>query len=91
MEEFGTMFIDDENIYEVTVGNDPKNDVKFTLDKSYLKNTPKEVTVVGFVFDHNMLVQYGVTRLIVYTKNINGEISPWKDLINVPLTITSKV
>lgn len=85
------MFIDDDNIYEITVGNDPKNDMRFTLGRTYMKNTQNEVTIVGFTFDHNMLVEYGVTRAVVFAENMAGEVNPWKDLINIPLTITSKV
>lgn len=87
----GTIFIDDDNIYEVTVGIDPKTDLRYTLGRTYMRDTPNEVVIEGFIFDSNMLVEYGIKRIIIRAKNKEGEIKTWKDLIDVPITITSKV
>lgn len=87
----GQTFIDNENIYEVTVGVDPKNDMRFTVGKTYMKGTPNEITITDIVFDQNMLILYGVKRAIVWGETPEGEPKIWKDLIDVPMTITSKV
>jgi hypothetical protein len=87
----GPSFIDNENIYEITVGTDPKNDMRFTVGKVYMRGTENQMTVTHIAFDQNMLVEYGRTRAIVYGKNRDGVEKAWKDLIDVPITITSKV
>lgn len=87
----GQTFIDNENIHEVTVGINPKDDMRFTVGKTYMRGTPNQTTITEIVFDTNMLVLFGVKRAIVYVENSDGEIKIWKDLIDVPMTITSKV
>ena len=89
--EHGPSFINNENIYEITVGIDPKNDMRFTVGKTYMKGTPNQMTVTHIAFDQNMLVNYGSTRAIVYAVDGEGVEKQWKDFVSVPVSITSKV
>lgn len=89
--EHGPSFIDNEEIHEITVGTDPKNDLRFTVGRIYMKDTSNETKVTAIVFDQNMLIQHSKLRVIVYGITKGGEEKVWKDLIDVPVTITSKV
>jgi hypothetical protein len=42
-----TVFIDNDDIHEITIGINPKTDIRFTVGNSYLKGTPNEVRVTA--------------------------------------------
>jgi len=77
-----TDFISD--IYEVSVGADPKNSMRYTVGRVY----NLDLTVCEIVFDRNYLIEYGSVRVIVYAADKKGSIRVWKDMIGVPVIIT---
>lgn len=93
MEEFNhsTHFIDNENIHEVTLGSDPSNDVRLTVGKTYLKNSPNPITVTAIEVDQNSFVTRGVRRILVFGETPAGGEKLWKILEDIPVTITCKL
>lgn len=80
-----------EEIHEITIGTDPTSDMRFTVGKLYLKESPHPVTVTYIEFDQNAYVEKNVQRVLVFVKTESGEEKLWKVFQDQPLTITCKL
>lgn len=87
-------FIDNDRIHEITVGIDPKQDLRFTVGNPYLRNTPNPIEITGIEIDQNYMTEHGIVKAKVFAKQIEKEDDEeflWKVLVNIPLTITCKL
>lgn len=82
-------FIPNESIHEVTVGTNPKTDIRYTVGRTYQvgKNS---VTVTAIEFDQNALSTYGISRALIFAGTDNGEEVLWKVVENIPMIVTCK-
>lgn len=84
-------FIENENIYEITVGINTKTDIRYTVGRQYTCGTESKITVTAIEFDQNALVIYGISRALIFGEKNNGEEILWKVIENIPMSITCKV
>lgn len=83
-------FIENENIYEVAVGIDPKTNIRYTVGKQYTCGPDSKITITAIEFDQNALVIYGISRALIFGE-VNGDEILWKVIENIPMSITCKV
>jgi len=81
-------FIDD--IYEVSIGNNPKEDMRYTVGRSY-RVASKSVTITEIVYDQNSYFTHGERRVYIYGSSSEGDEFLWKIIEGQPCTITRKV
>lgn len=93
MEDFvhSTHFIENENIHEITVGSDPRTDIRLTVGQAYLRNTPNEIKITAIEVDQNAFVTRGVRRILIFAETKGGEEKLWKILEDIPVSITCKL
>jgi|VirMetMinimDraft_7_1064189.scaffolds.fasta_scaffold56886_5 hypothetical protein len=81
-------FIND--VYEVSIGNDPKEDFRFTVGRNH-RVKDGVITITEIVYDQNAFHSFGIRRCEIWAKKESGEEFLWKVSENQPLMITSKV
>ena len=81
-------FINSEDIYEVSFGNDPKNDMRYTVGRKYL-NGRVEVTFIEY--DHGSYTQFGHRRIYIRAEADQKTEKMWKISENQPCMITCKI
>ena len=84
-------FIENENIHEVTVGINPKTDIRYTVGNEYTCGRDTRLTITGIEFDQNALVEYGISRALIFGKKKDCDEILWKVIENIPMSITCKV
>ena len=80
-------FIDNEKIREITIGTNPKEDLKITVGNTYT-SMPLEVTFIDI--DQNAMIQFGQSIVRVWAKTPQGKEEIWKTYVDIPYSITSK-
>lgn len=75
----------------MSVGHDPLNDMRFTVGKTYLKNTPSEVKITAIEYDHNSFIQFGQRRIYIHAETKEKDLIVWKIIENQPCIITCKI
>ena len=86
-----TIFIDNDDIHEITIGRNPKTDIRITVGNSYLKGTDNEVKVTAIEIDQNAFVVRNVRRVLIFAETLDGEEKLWKILEDIPVQITCKL
>jgi len=86
-------FIDNDNIHEITVGTNPKEDLRFTVGNTYLKKGANPIVITGIEIDENYITDHGIIKAKIFgtLENGNGEEFLWKVLVDTPITITCKL
>ena len=49
------------------------------------------LTITGIEFDQNALVEYGISRALIFGKKKDCDEILWKVIENIPMSITCKV
>lgn len=82
----GLVFI--ENIFEVSVGKDPKTDMRYNVGKEFSVKG-KKVKITHIVYDDTSFAVHGKSRAFIYVRAENGgEEKLWKILEDQSLVIT---
>jgi len=84
-------FINNEDIYEVSVGTDPKSNIRYTVGKQYSTGGGEKVVITAIAIDQNSLIEHGVNRALIYAQNEKGEEILWKVTVDIPLIITCRI
>ena len=79
-------FIND--VFEISVGTDYKNDMRYKVGHSYPK---LGVRITEIIFDNNGYDLHGMTRVDIYAENLKTkEEKLWRVLFGQPSIVTGK-
>ena len=81
-------FIDNKEIYEISFGTDPKNDMRYTVGRKYVN---RSIEVDFIEYDHNSFLSLGQRRISIWATNDQNEQKLWKISENQPCMITCKI
>lgn len=81
-------FID--QIHEVSVGTNPKEDVRYTVGTTYAGG---RLTITEIVYDQNSFFSHGERRVLIYARRKEDPTTDflWKVLEGQPVVITKKI
>lgn len=83
-------FINNEDIYELSVGTDPKTDIRYTVGNEYTRGRGRKIKITFIEFDQNSLLMFGVSRALVYAE-LDGKEILWKVFQDIPMSITCRI